>query len=83
MTEIQGKSILVRVSARFELARVPVIESRLYELNSKVKRVDYLGHFIKFSALCKQRKFQPSKTAKLLSDKKVNKPYILRKISSL
>ena len=30
MTEIQGKSILVRVSARFELARVRVIESRLY-----------------------------------------------------
>ena len=30
MTEIQGKSILVRVSARFELARVPVIRSRLY-----------------------------------------------------
>ena len=25
--EIQGKSILVRVSARFELARVPVIGS--------------------------------------------------------
>ena len=30
MTEIQGKSILVRVSARFELARVRVIGSRLY-----------------------------------------------------
>ena len=33
MTEIQGKSILVRVSARldkFELARVRVIESQLY-----------------------------------------------------
>ena len=29
MTEIQGKSILVRVSARFELARVQVIGSRL------------------------------------------------------
>ena len=29
MTEIQGKSILVRVSARFELARVRVIGSRL------------------------------------------------------
>ena len=29
MTEIQGKSILVRVSARFELARVRVI-GRLY-----------------------------------------------------
>ena len=30
MTEIQGKSILVRVSVRFELARVRVIGSRLY-----------------------------------------------------
>ena len=30
MTEIQGKSILVRVSARFELARVRVIGSQLY-----------------------------------------------------
>jgi len=30
MTEIQGKLILVRVSARFELVRVPVIRSRLY-----------------------------------------------------
>ena len=30
MTEIQGKSILVRVSARFELARVRVIGSWLY-----------------------------------------------------
>ena len=32
MTEIQGKSIFVRVRARFELARVPVIGSRLYNL---------------------------------------------------
>ena len=30
MTEIQGKSILVRVSARFELARVRVVGSQLY-----------------------------------------------------
>ena len=30
MTEMQGKSILVRVSARFELARVRVVGSRLY-----------------------------------------------------
>ena len=30
MSEIQGKSILVRVSARFEVARVGVIGSRLY-----------------------------------------------------
>ena len=29
MTEIQGKSILVRVSARLELARVRVIGSQL------------------------------------------------------
>ena len=32
MTEIQGKSILVRVSARFQLARVRVIGSLLYLL---------------------------------------------------
>ena len=32
MTEIQGKSILVRVSARFELARVRVTGSRLYHV---------------------------------------------------
>ena len=39
MTEIQGKSILVRVSARFELARVRVIGSRLYlEFCRKVAR---------------------------------------------
>ena len=31
MNEIHGKSILVRVSARFELARVRVIGSRLYQ----------------------------------------------------
>ena len=30
MTEIQGKSILVRASARFELARVRVVGSQLY-----------------------------------------------------
>ena len=30
MTQILGKSILVRVSASFELVRVPVIRSRLY-----------------------------------------------------
>ena len=30
MKEIQGKSILVRVSARFQLARIRVIGSRLY-----------------------------------------------------
>ena len=33
MTEIQGKSILVRVSARFELVRVRVIGSRLYSVH--------------------------------------------------
>ena len=30
MTEIQGKSMLVRVSARFELVRVRIIGSGLY-----------------------------------------------------
>ena len=34
MNEIHGKSILVRVSARFELARVRVIGSRLYSILS-------------------------------------------------
>ena len=33
MTEIQEKSILVRVSARFELVRVRVIGSQLYGKN--------------------------------------------------
>ena len=33
MTEIQGKSVLVRVCARFELARVRVIGSQLYVLS--------------------------------------------------
>ena len=33
MTEIQGKSLLVRVSARFELARVGVIGSQLFVLS--------------------------------------------------
>ena len=37
MTEIQGKSILVRVRARFELARVRVIGSQLYIDFSKPK----------------------------------------------
>ena len=32
MTEIRGKSVLVRVSSRFELARVRVIGSQLYVL---------------------------------------------------
>ena len=40
-TEIQGKSILIRVSARFELVRVRVIGSRLYNhvasCNSRTK----------------------------------------------
>ena len=39
MTEIQGKSILVRVSARFELARVRVIGSRLYKKVKEKKLV--------------------------------------------
>ena len=40
MTEIQGKSILVRVRARFELARVRDIGSRLYllQLNKSLYR---------------------------------------------
>ena len=33
MTEIQGKSVLVRVNARFELGRVRVIGSQLYVLS--------------------------------------------------
>ena len=37
MTEIQGKSILLRVSARFELARVQVIGGQLYIDFSKPK----------------------------------------------
>ena len=36
MTDIQGKSILVRVSARFELARVRVIGSQLYYKDNEV-----------------------------------------------
>ena len=35
MTEIRGKSILVRVSARFELAMVRVIGSPLYQLTKQ------------------------------------------------
>ena len=38
MTVIQGKSILVRVSARFELARVRVIRIRLYVPHSMMLR---------------------------------------------
>ena len=55
----------------------------MYELNSKVERADKLEQFVQFSALCKQycRKYQPSKISKLLGSKKVNKPYILCKIS--
>ena len=39
---------------------------------------------MQFSVLCKQycRKYQPSKISKLLGGKKVNKPYILCKIST-
>ena len=39
MTEIQRKSILVRVSARFELARVRVIESQLYNATNLFDRI--------------------------------------------
>ena len=38
MAEIQGKSILVQVSARFELARVGVIGSQLYFSKAKFAR---------------------------------------------
>ena len=38
MAEIQGKSILVQVSARFELARVRVIGSQLYFSKAKFAR---------------------------------------------
>ena len=43
MTEIQGKSILVRVSARFELTRVRVIGSQLYFGQFLVRLVDFLS----------------------------------------
>ena len=46
-TEIQGKSILVRVSARFELARVRVIGSRLYTENEK----HFLMHYMEYANL--------------------------------
>ena len=44
MTEIQGKSILVRVSARFELARVRVIGSRLYIILKRIPAEAYRSH---------------------------------------
>ena len=43
MTEIQGKSILVRVSARYELARVRIIESQLYLLLTNGTPFTYLS----------------------------------------
>ena len=57
---------------------------RIYELNAKVERADSVEQFVQFSALCKQywRKYQTSKTAKLLGGKKVNEPYIPCKIWS-
>lgn len=56
-----------------------------YELNSEVEKADWLEQFVQFSAFCKQewRKYQRSKTAKLLSGKNVNEPYVLCKISSM
>ena len=42
MTEIQGKSSLVRVSERFELARVRVIGSRLYCCSFSWVRINIL-----------------------------------------
>ena len=41
MMEIQGKSSLVRVRARFELARVRVIRSRLYFFRVKGHKMRY------------------------------------------
>ena len=40
MKEIQGKSTLVRVSARFELARVRVIESQMYIMVSGISKIN-------------------------------------------
>ena len=54
MTKIQGKSILVRVSARFELARVRVIGSRL---QSHIPTILLLG----LQALLFKKRF-PAKT---------------------
>ena len=48
MTEIQGKSILVRVNARFELARVRVIG---YAVNV-FRPFVFLDKVDKFSGLC-------------------------------
>ena len=45
MTEIQGKSSLVRVSARFELARVRVSEGSSYR-ESTVIYTKYTVHII-------------------------------------
>ena len=45
MTEMQGKSILVRVSARFELARVRVVGSRLYLSGSRLYACINTGKF--------------------------------------
>ena len=42
MTEIQGKSILVRVSARLELARVRVIGSQLYIAHETIASSRYV-----------------------------------------
>ena len=47
MTEIQGKSILVRVNARFELARVQVIGSQLYMVQKGILKLSEQGGFRK------------------------------------
>ena len=48
MTEIQGKSILVRVSARLEVARVRVIGSRLYLISPNLSLFFFLGQRFAF-----------------------------------
>ena len=44
MKEIECKRILVRVGARFELARVRVIENPLYKIDLVVTQKTYLEH---------------------------------------
>ena len=44
MREIEWKRILVRVGARFELARVRVIGSRLYKIDLVATQKTYLEH---------------------------------------
>ena len=55
MTEIQGKSILVRVSARFELARVRVIESQLYLMLLLLSGLIRERKYMSCSSKCRKR----------------------------